>query len=165
MLPTNFRVIWHLGLGDEAKNRFLRWQPWRPFWIYNRHYSSYFWSTSHLNASYQAFKSTGLSVQLKKRKIDFQDDGHGGHLGFPIGTILAIFDLQVTLMLSTKFQVNWLLGLGEEVKNRFSRRPPWWPSWIYYQHNFSYFLSTSKPNASNQVSSQLVFRFRGRSEK
>ena len=35
----------------------------------------------------------GLSVQEKKRKIDFQDGCHGGHLGFPIGTILAIFDL------------------------------------------------------------------------
>ena len=38
-------------------------------------------------------ESTGLSVQEKKRKIDFQDGCHGGHLGFPIGTILAIFDL------------------------------------------------------------------------
>ena len=42
----------------------------------------------------------------KKRKIDFQDGGHGSHLGFPIGTILAIFDLQVTLMLPSKFGVN-----------------------------------------------------------
>ena len=49
------------------------------------------------------FESTGLSVQ-EKRKIDFQD---GGHLGFLIGTIWAIFDLQVILMLPTKFQVNW----------------------------------------------------------
>ena len=49
-------------------------------------------------------ESTGLSVQEKKRKIDFQD---GGHLGFRIGTILAIFDLQVTLMLPSKFGVNW----------------------------------------------------------
>ena len=24
-------------------------------------------------------------------KIDFQDGGHGGHLGLPIGTILAVF--------------------------------------------------------------------------
>ena len=43
------------------------------------------------------FKPTGLSVQEKKQKIDFQDgrhDGrHGGHLGFSIGMILAIFDL------------------------------------------------------------------------
>ena len=43
---------------------------------------------------------------------DFQDGGHGGHLGFPIGTILAIFDLQVTPMLPTKYQVNWPRGVG-----------------------------------------------------
>ena len=36
------------------------------------------------------------------------------HLGFPIGMILATFDLQVTPMLPTKFQVNYHLGLGEE---------------------------------------------------
>ena len=43
------------------------------------------------------FKSTGLSnVQDKKRKIDFQDGCHGSHSGFSIGTVLAIFDLQVT---------------------------------------------------------------------
>ena len=45
-----------------------------------------------------SLESIGLSVQEKKRKIDFQDGGHG----FPIGTILAIFDLQVTPMLPTK---------------------------------------------------------------
>ena len=62
--------------------------------------------------------SIGLSVQ--KLKIDFKHGDHGGHFGFPIGTILAFFDLQVTLMLPTKFQVNWPL-CSEEVKNRFSR--------------------------------------------
>ena len=35
--------------------------------------------------------------------------------------ILAIFDLQVTLMLPSKFGVNWPFGSGEEAKNRFSR--------------------------------------------
>ena len=45
-----------------------------------------------------------------KRKIDFQDGRDGGHLGFMIGTILAIFDLQVTMMLPTKFRVNWPFG-------------------------------------------------------
>ena len=49
------------------------------------------------------------SVQEKKQIIDFQD---GGHLGFPIGTILAIFDLQVTLMLPTKYRVNLPRGVG-----------------------------------------------------
>ena len=75
----------------------------------------------------------------KEEKNSFQDGDHGGHLGFPIGTILATFDLQVTPMLPTKFRVNWHLGLEEEAKNRFSRWPPWRPSWIYDLHNFSYF--------------------------
>ena len=61
-------------------------------------------------------ESTGLSAQEKKRKIDFQDSGH---LGFPIGTILAIFNLQVTLMLPSKFGVNWPFGSGEEAKIDF----------------------------------------------
>ena len=30
-------------------------------------------------------------------------DSHDGHLGFPIGTSLPIFDLQVTPMLPTEF--------------------------------------------------------------
>ena len=38
----------------------------------------------------------------KKKKKDFQDSSHGGHLGFQIEMILAIFgsmDLQATLMI------------------------------------------------------------------
>ena len=70
------------------------------------------------------------------RKIDFQDGGHGGHLGFPISTILAIFDLQVTLIVPSKFGVNWPFGSGEEAKNRFSE---WWPPWISDRNDFSYF--------------------------
>ena len=46
-----------------------------------------------------SLESIGLSIQEKKQKIDFQDGGHGGHLGFPIGTILAIFVLQVIPLL------------------------------------------------------------------
>ena len=64
-----------------------------------------------------SIKSIGLSVQEKKRKIDFQNSGHGSHLGFPILTILAIFDLQITSMLPMKFQVNWTFLSGEEPKN------------------------------------------------
>ena len=78
MAKPKFRVNWHLGLGEEAKNRFSRWL----FLIYK--------SSQCLLPS---FESTGLSVQKKQLKIDFQDGGHGGHFGFPIGTILAIFDL------------------------------------------------------------------------
>ena len=44
-----------------------------------------------------------ILVQREHFKIDFQDGGHGGHLGFSIGMILAIFDLQTALILSTIF--------------------------------------------------------------
>ena len=56
-------------------------------------------------------------------------------------------------MLSTKFGVNWPFGSGEEAKNRFLE---WRPSWILDRNDFSYFLSTSHPDASYQVSSQLA---------
>ena len=59
------------------------------------------------------YKSIGLWVQEKKRKIDFQDGHHGGHLRFWIRTILAIFDLQVTPMLPTRFRVNWPFSSGK----------------------------------------------------
>ena len=67
----------------------------------------------------------------EEAKIDFQDGCHGGHLGFPICTILAIFDLQVTPMLPGKFGVNWPFGSGEDAKDRFSR---WRPSWFSDRH-------------------------------
>ena len=163
MLPSKFGVKWLLGLGEEAKNRFSRWLPWRPSWISDRHDYSYFYLQvtpmlpskfgvkwpfgsgevvkidfengchgGHLGfpigtilafffffffiyKSPQCFlaslESIGFSVQEKKRKIDFQDGGQSGHLGFPILTILAIFDLQVTQMLPIKYRVNWPRGV------------------------------------------------------
>ena len=53
-------------------------------------------------------------------------------MGWPIGTNLAIFDQQVTLMLPTKFKVSWPFSSGEEAKNRFKRRQP---SWIFVGNN------------------------------
>ena len=41
------------------------------------------------------------SGEEAKNRFYFLDGHHRGHLGFPMGTILAIFDLQVTLMLPT----------------------------------------------------------------
>ena len=45
-------------------------------------------------------------------------------LDFSIKMILAIFDLQVTPMLPTKFWVNWPSASEEEAMNSFSRWPP-----------------------------------------
>ena len=43
-------------------------------------------------------------------------------------------------MLPTMFGVNWLLGLGEKAKNRFSRWPPWRrPSWISDRQDLAIF--------------------------
>ena len=145
---SKFWVNWPFVSG-EAKNRFSRWPPWQLYWISDQKDFSYFLSTSFL----PCFESIGLSVQEEKRKIDFQD---GRHLGFLIRN-LPIFDLQVILTLPTKFQINWLFGSAEEAKNRFSR---WRPSWISDQNDFSYFLSTSHPDDSYQVSNQLPFQFR-----
>ena len=117
------------------KNRF----SWRPSWVSYRNDFSHFKSISHPDASYQVSSQLAFGGQEKKRKIDFQNGRPGGHLGFTIGMILAIFDLQVTLMLPTKFGVSWPFGSGEEAKNKFSRWPPWRPSWIYDRHDFSYF--------------------------
>ena len=82
-----------------------------------------------LPTKFQVSWPFGSSEDQKKRKIDFED---GGHLGFLIGMILAIFDLPI------KIQVNWHLGSGEEVKITFSRWWPWRPSWNSDQNNFSY---------------------------
>ena len=85
---------------------------------------------------FQGFQSIGLSVQEKKRKIDFQD---GRHLEFLVRMILAIFYLQVIPMLPTNFQVYWPFGSGEEAKNRFSRWPTWQQFWISHKNDFSCF--------------------------
>ena len=142
MLPTKFRVKWHFGSGEEVKNRLSRWPP---SWISDCNDFSYFWSTSHLDASYQF--SIGPLVQEKKQK-EFQD---GGHSVFPIGMILAIFDLQVTQMLPTKFRVNWPFCSGEEAKKRFWRWLPWRPSWISDRSDFSFCWSTSHLDTSNEL--------------
>ena len=82
-----------------------------------------------------SFKSSGILVQAKKTELDFQDGGFGGHLGFPIKIILAIFDLHVTLILPLKFQVNRYFGSGEGSKYIFKMSKP---SCTSYPNNFSY---------------------------
>ena len=110
---SNQLALWFRKISEKKVSR---WPLWWPSWISDPNNLSYFRSTSHPNASYR-FESNGLSVQEKKQKIDFQDGCHGGHFGFLIGTNLAIFVLQVTLMLPTLFKVNKPFGSGEEVKN------------------------------------------------
>ena len=141
MLPTKFRVNWIFDSGEETKN------IWSMAAILDHNDFSYFWSTAP-RWFLPSFKSIGLSVQEKKRKMNFR---HGGHLWFPIGTILAIFDLPVTPILPTKPRVDWPFGSGEKSKNTLSRLPPWWPSWISDRIDFSYFWSISHPILPTKV--------------
>ena len=135
MLPTKFRVNLPFR-SEEEKNRFLRWRPWRPSWIAERKDFSCFALQDSLMLP-TSFKS---AIRFRRRsELDFQDSCHGSHLGFPIEKILAIFDLQVTPMLPTKFQVNWPVGSGEDAKNRFSRWPPLQPSGNFDRNDFSFF--------------------------
>ena len=55
--------------------------------------------------------------------------------------------------------------LVQEKKFRFSRWLPQPQFEISYHNDLSYFWSTSHPDASYQVSSQLAFQFRRRREK
>ena len=67
-------------------------------------------------------------------------------------------------MLPIKFKVKKPFDSGEEVKNRFSRWPPWQRPWISDQKDFSYFLPISQPDASYKFRVNWLFQFR-RSEK
>ena len=85
ILPTKFPVNWHFG--SEVQNIFARLQP---TWISNGNDFDYFFlSESRFDTfKFQLNLSTGLHVQ-EKFKIHFQDGGGGGHVRFPMGTILA----------------------------------------------------------------------------
>ena len=65
--------------------------------------------------------------------------------------ISAIFDLQVTPILLTKFRVYWPFGSGND-QNKFSRWRQWWPSCFSDRNDCRYFLSASHPDTSSQVS-------------
>ena len=101
-----------------------------------------------------SFQPIGFSVQEKKRKIVFQEGHHGGHIGYPIGTILTIFIYKLLRWFLPSFE-SIGLSVQEKKGTRFSRWPPWRPSWIFDWNNFSCFWS-SHSNASYQVSSQLA---------
>ena len=69
-----------------------------------------------------------------------------------MGTILAVYDLQVTPILPTTFGVNKPFGLGEEVPNIFSNLRPRWFAWIAEGNDCSYFYL--------QVAQILPIKFR-----
>ena len=69
MLHTKFGVNWPFGSGDEVKNRFSRWRPWQPSWIFDRNDFSYFGSTvtPMLPTKFRVNWHFGLGEELKNR--------------------------------------------------------------------------------------------------
>ena len=136
MLFNKFRVNWAMGSAEEAKNRFSRWTPWQPSCISSQNHFSFFGSTRHPDASYQVSDQLAFSFSRRSEKQIFNFK-HGSHLRFSTHNnssyllsfwfrrsekqILAFFDLQVTMMLPTKFQVYWPFDSGEEAKNKYSK--------------------------------------------
>ena len=135
MIPTKFQVNWLFSSG-EAKNRFSILPSQWPTWISDRNDFSSFKMVAmvaildfrleqfQLYLIYKSsccflpsFKSTGLLVQKKKQKNDFQYCRHGGQLGFLIGMILAIFDLQVTTMLPSFKSIGLLVQEKKQKKD------------------------------------------------
>ena len=138
-LPTQFWVNWPFG--SEVQYRFSNLQMW---------YQDHLWYPIqtilvifHLQLTLMLptnFCINWPTIQERKHKIKFQASCHGGHFGFWIRTILAtgIFDLQVTLIFPTEYPVSRPFSSGE-VQNRFSRCPPWQPSFISNQNDLGYF--------------------------
>ena len=99
-------------------------------------------------SSFPACVLKGLLFLLVCKRIVFPSGALQGvlswHLGFPIGTVLAIFDLEVIqlLYMYSGCQLKSPNCLGGEVKNWFSRWRLWRPFWIFNRHNFNYFSST-----------------------
>ena len=75
----------------------------------------------------------------------------GVHLGLLIKTMLGIFDLQVTQILPTKFQVNLHFGSGDEVQQIFLRL---WPL-----RHFGFPIITSLASFDLQVTLILPTKF------
>ena len=119
MSLTKFQVSWPFGSGEEAMAAILDFRSERVKLFF--------------------FDLPVTPMLQPSLNWPFGSGEDSGHLGFPIGNILAIFDLQVTPMLPTKFRVNWFFRSGEEAKNKFSKWRPWRLSWISDRNDFSYF--------------------------
>ena len=90
---------------------------------------------------------------------DLQDGSCGGHLGYCNKMFLAILDHHIVPMPPTKFWLNLTYHSGADEVWRFSRWPPWGPSQILDQNDFSNSESLCHTNASHQVWVQSEMSF------
>ena len=155
IIPMNFWVKCPFGSGKKVQTDFqdghhgrnLEFQQFELFFIYKSP-----------RCFLPSFESTGLSVQKKKRKIDFRD---GRHLCISDQNDFSYFWSTSHPDASYQFSNQLALWFRKISKKKSVSRL----SWISNLNNLSYFKSTGHSNASYQVSSQLAFQFKRRSEK
>ena len=97
----------------------------------------------------------------KISKTDFQDDGCGGHLGFPSDTGLAHFDLENDLLLQCKVRLKSTKGLWRDVENWFSRWRLWQPSWTFDRLILAILCLLGAPTLLIKFQLKWIIVFRG----
>ena len=116
ILPMNFESI-ALSVQEKKLKQIFKMDAIASIWDFLSQRFGLFFIYKSPQCFLPSFESISLSVQKKKGKIDFQD---GHHLGFPIGTILAIFmSTSHPDQFPTNFQMNWHLVQENKRRNEF----------------------------------------------
>ena len=166
MRPTKFQVIWPFGSGEEEKNWFSRWWPWRPSWISYQNDLSYFFIYKLTRCFLLSFNTNGLLVKEMKQKNFFKmAPWRPSWISDWNDFSFFFFDLQVTQCLVPSFMPIVLLVLEKKQKIDFQDGHHGSHLRFLFGTILAIFWSTSHSDASYQVSSQLTFWFRSRSEK
>ena len=113
------------------------------------------------------FQLKSPTVWVEKSKIGFQNGGYSGYFGFPIGTILAIFQLQSTCCYIISFNLI-CLGICEKMSKtdfQYGGCGGHLGCPIFMILQCSSFQSKSCPVNTEQVSAQNNQRFGMRCRK
>ena len=139
----------------ESSKKISRWRLWLQSWNSDWKYLLFllYKSSQYFLPN---FKSTGLSVQEKKRKKIFEIAAMAAILDFWL-ECFSYFSSAVTLILPNEFGVKSLLGSGEKNQNKFSSWPPWQPFWISEQNDFSHFWSIHGPDFPTKFGTSWPF--------
>ena len=161
-LSPSFHSIWLTVLEHITTEDFQDGLPsWIWFWWKCQKYEKLLTGTDHsISWQLKIFKMAAVAAIVdivtkwfsnSKSPCRPNASHRGGHLGCRNETSLAVLNLHVSPMPPTKFQLNPTYHSGADVLPRFSRWPPWWPSWVLERNEFSNYKSPGHPNASHQV--------------
>ena len=147
------------GLGGDVLWRISRWPPWWPSWISEQNYLSNSESLCCCNASHHVLAQSHLQFGRRCRLKYFKMATMRAILEIGTEMISAMLNLYNSTKPPIKFQLNLTYCLGSDVIWRISRWPPWRPSWILEQNDFSISESLCHCNASHQVLAQSNLQF------